>query len=103
MTIQNLMVAMIFLAILLWAGPVLVPEAARRWAACRDAAARHTTAAAWMTRNLASIRSKTVDPDRKARMIALWESGLDYQTRLSQEYRRALYLPWRFYRLGGEL
>src|SRR5262245_4845985 len=99
LTIQNQMVAMIFLAILLWAGPVLVPEAARRWAACRDAAARHATAAAWMTKNLASIRRRG-DP---ARMREIWERELGYHTKMSREYRRALYLPWRFYALGGEL
>jgi hypothetical protein len=103
MTIQNQMVAMIFLAILLWAGPVLVPEAVRRWSACRDAAARHATAAAWMTKNLASIRPQRIDPDWKARLISSWERDLEYHTRMSREYHLALYLPWRFYALGGEL
>jgi hypothetical protein len=99
MTIQGLMVAMIFLAIPLWAGPVLVPEAMRRWAACRDAAARHATAAGWMTKNLANIRSR----GDLARMRKIWERELDYHTRMSREYQYALYIPWRFYRLGGEL
>jgi hypothetical protein len=99
MTIQNQMVAMIFLAIPLWAGPVLMPEAVRRWITCRDAAARHATEAAWMKKNLASIRSRG-DP---ARMREIWQRDLDYHTSKSREYRQALYLPWRSYALGSEL
>jgi type II secretory pathway component PulJ len=103
MTIQNMMVAMVFLAILLWAGPVVVPELARRWTACRDAAARHAAEAAWVKANLAKPWPNAINSAWKAKLTSAWERDLVYHTRMSREYRQALYLPWRFYSLGGTL
>ena len=37
--IQSFMVAVVFLAIALWAGPILVPEFVRRWINCQRLAA----------------------------------------------------------------
>ena len=45
MNIQRFMVVVIFLAIVLWAGPILVPEAMRRWRHCDARAAENLAAA----------------------------------------------------------
>src|SRR5262245_19360948 len=87
--IQRLMVVLVVVAILLWAGREVAPDLIRRWDACRRRAAWHST-------------QVTLMPPRMAR--SGWgKHQVAYHKRMRQLYRRALFIPWQFYSLGGSL
>jgi hypothetical protein len=106
MNLQKWMVAVVFLAILCWAGPVVVPDIQRRWDRCQQAAAQHAREATRLKANLAGLKvqmsRRPPNAQRKweETLTRVWEREVDYHTRMSQNYVRALYIPWEFYRLG---
>src|SRR4051794_16162495 len=95
MNIQRFMVAVIFLAIFLWSGPILVPEVVRRWRLC-DARAAHYEAEA----RAASLWAAQSAARSNNRAAAQLRSRADSCTRKSRQYRRALLIPWKFWSLG---
>lgn len=98
MNIQRSMLALVFVAIALWAVPVVLPEAVRRWRVCNamadelevEARSRHAEAVRRAARSL---------PD-EARMTR--EVAEDYEA-AAWKYRRALLIPWEFWPLGGDI
>ncbi len=90
MTIQRWMAAFAILAV----------DVARRWRACQDEAAWHARIATRLQGTL-RLRAKTAAstgmPVRDSRPM---ERRLRYHTALRRQYRRALFIPWEFYRLG---
>jgi hypothetical protein len=97
LTIQRGMVALIFLAILLWALPVVGPDLVRRRVACRREAVRHAREAGWWTAAIPAMKAfKSPGSSAWARRRAA------YHSRMSARYRRALYLPWEWYTLDGQ-
>jgi hypothetical protein len=97
MNIQRFMVALVFLAIALWAGLGVLPEAVRRWRVCYRVAAENQ-AEARSRHAEAALRSARSLPD-EARMAC--EVAEDYE-RTAWKYRRALVIPWEFWSLGGD-
>ena len=100
LTIQRWMAALALIAIACWAGTAIGPDLGRRWMACRQEAAWHARIAARLQTTL-TLRAKTAAgtgmPVRDSRAM---ERRLRYHTTMSRKYRRALYIPWEFYRLG---
>src|SRR3954463_1680698 len=95
MTIQWFMVAVVFLAIFLWAGPVLVSEAVRRWRVCSVRAARYQAQA-----RAGSLRATRLAARSMHRAAAFERSTAEEDARKAREYRRALLIPWEFWALG---
>jgi hypothetical protein len=94
-SIQRFMVVVVVLSIFLWAGPVVVPEAVRRWRLCYARAADNQAEA---TRHYAiaarfQARSKPFAADHER------ERG-DWYAEKSQRYRHALLIPWKFWSMG---
>jgi hypothetical protein len=94
------MVVLAILAVASWAGSAIGPDLGRRWTNCRQEAAWHAKIAARLQANL-TLRAKTAAstgmPVRDSRAM---ERRLRYHTALRDQYRRALFIPWEFYRLG---
>ena len=103
LTIQRWMVVLAMLAVACWAGSAIGPDLLRRWTACRQEAAWHARIAARLQATL-TLRAKTAAstgmPVRDSRAM---ERRLRYHAALSCQYRRALYIPWEFYRLGDTI
>jgi hypothetical protein len=89
-SIQWLMVIIVFLALFLWAGPVVVPEAVRRWRRCHARAADYQAEAA---RHYAIAASRPFAADY------MRERG-DWYMEKSGRYRHALLIPWEFWNMG---
>jgi hypothetical protein len=95
MKLQRFMVAVVFLAIALWAGPVVLPEFALRWARCHDRArVLQSDAVAW------SWRAARLTAGANHRRAAIFQRKADLAAREARKYRRALYLPWECWALG---
>src|SRR5215210_579357 len=98
MNIQRSMLALVFIAIALWAVPVVLPEAVRRWKSCSamadelevGARSRHAEAARRAARSLP-------DEARMTREVAEDDEAAAWK------YRRALLIPWEFWSLGGDI
>jgi hypothetical protein len=101
---QHYMVAIVFLAILFWACPVVIPDIQRRWMACRGAAAWHMTEAG--RRKADAVywgKAKAVTAEDKAWIKACHETAArssEHHSNLSRAYRSALFIPWRLYTVG---
>jgi len=96
MNIQRFMVALLFLAIAFWAGPVLLPEAVRRWKVCyRIADSYQAEARSWHAEASRRAARSLPDEGRMTREVA------EYYERADRRYRRALMIPWEFWDLGG--
>jgi hypothetical protein len=97
------MVVLALLAVAFWAGSAIGPDLVRRWTACREEAALHARVAARL-KAILTLRAKTATstgmPVRVSKAI---EQRLGYHTTMSHKYRRALYIPWEFYRLGDTI
>ena len=97
LNIQTFVVAVIFLAIASWAGPILVPEAVKRWKICEARA----------DELLAESRSRDAEAARRAARSLHDEARMTRAVardceRASWKYRRALLVPWEFWSLGGD-
>ena len=103
LTIQRWMVVLAILAVACWAGSAIGPDLVRRWTACRQEAAWHAKIAARLQATL-TLRAKTAAstglPVRDSRAM---ERRLRRHAALGRQYRRALYIPWEFYRLGDTI
>jgi len=96
MNIQRFMVALVFLAIVFWAGPVLLPEAVRRWNVCyRKAAYYQAEARSWHAEAIRRAVRSLPDEGRMTREVA------EHYARAARRYRRSLVIPWDFWSLGG--
>ena len=104
LTIQRWMVALVFVAIALWAATATGPDLVRRWTACRQEAAWHAKIAAGM-RATKTLRAKTAaSTGMPIRPFSRgWKRKLDYHTTMGRKYHRALYIPWEFYDLGDHI
>jgi hypothetical protein len=104
-----LMVVVVIVAVLSWAAPVVVPDVASRWRACRNAADRHAAEAARWTGLAAARRAQYAgltnmeDVRNGEKRAQGMESMADRYQRLSWKYRRALFIPWDFYVYGDRL
>src|SRR5262249_5350456 len=93
--IQRFMVAVVFLAIFLWAGPIVVPEFVLRWKRCQELASTYSRDA-----RAYSLRA-TRSPSRlNPRRAAMYQSKADDCEKASKKYRRALLIPWDCWSLG---
>jgi hypothetical protein len=92
--IQRIMVAVVFFAIALWAGRILVPEMVVRWKNCQRSALFYQRLSGLYATQAAMFRSKNLDrvAESKARAAS-------YEKK-SQKFRRALYIPWECWALG---
>jgi hypothetical protein len=90
--IQRFMVAVVFLAIFLWAGPVVVPDAVRRWRQCYDTATRYEVEAKFYYASAAKLQAMSrlsgANQERKRG---------DWYTEKSGRCRRSLLMPWELY------
>ena len=101
--IQSFMVVIVFLAIALWAGPIVVPEFARRWINCRQQAASYRRLATTYAR----MANKPVLPAIYAK-AAVWNPWFaanfrkkaDAAEKKAHAYRRALFIPWETWSAG---
>src|SRR5262245_13472074 len=100
MNIQRWMVVLTFLAIFLWAGREIVPVWVQRWYACRQVARAQEDFAITMQTNLTAYRLMKNKTECQMRQLHLTEQALSNAKKKAQAYRRALYIPWEFYRLG---
>ena len=94
-TLQWFMVVVVFAAVLLWGGPGF-GEIGRRWGNCRRIAGKNAasaTANAFMASGLES-RGQFVQAMR-------YRSMADRFADKARTYRRALWVPWEFWRLGN--
>ncbi len=90
--IQRFMVAVVFLAIGLWAGRILVPEMVVRWQNCHRAAL--------MYQRVSSDQSKAASLCSNPARVTYYRAKADLYAQKSGKYRRALYVPWECWSLG---
>jgi hypothetical protein len=97
------MAVLAILAVACWAGSAIGPDLQRRWTACRQEADWHAQIAARLQATL-MLRAKTAAstgmPMRDSRAM---QRRLGYHAAVGRRYRRALYIPWEFYRLGDTI
>ena len=94
-SIQWLMVAIIFLAIAFWSGLILGPEFVRRWRTCSNRAANYQSEARWMY-----VRAAKLSASSRPGVAASFQQSGDGYSKKAQRYRRALLVPWETWSLG---
>lgn len=94
-SIQWYMVSVVFLAIFLWAGPIVVPDVVRRWKNCERRYTIYQAEALSYSRFAASYAAKG---EAEAAASCRWSA--DDRAMKSWKYRRALFVPWEFWSLG---
>jgi len=94
-SIQWLMVAIIFLAIAFWSGPILAPEFVRRWRTCSNRAANYQSMARFWY-----IEAAKFSAYPKPEVGAGFQRRGDGYSKKAQRYRRALLVPWETWSLG---
>jgi hypothetical protein len=87
-------VALVFFAIVLWAGPILVPEMVARWEKCQGLASTYKLQA-----RAYSLKAARFTSSNPRRMALLHAKAADCEKE-SQKYRRAFLIPWECWSLG---
>jgi hypothetical protein len=93
--IRRSVVVAIVIVLFLWPGPILAPEAVRRWRNCNNRA-RSCEYLARLQLEYAASHAARLKPGE----LAEYRQRAEGYAKIGRRYRRSLLLPWEFWSLG---